>query len=53
MTTRANTDEDGFANKMTYTPGNAHDSQEIDKLRVKAHGPVYATGYKFTVIPAQ
>ena len=28
----ANTDEDGFVKKMTYTPGNVHDSQEFDKL---------------------
>ena len=28
----ANTDEDGFVKKMSYTPGNVHDSQEFDKL---------------------
>ncbi len=28
----ANTDEDGFVKKMTFTPGNVHDSQEFDKL---------------------
>ncbi len=28
----ANTDEDGFVKKMTYTPGNVHDSKEFDKL---------------------
>jgi glucose-6-phosphate 1-dehydrogenase len=27
-----NTDEDGFVKKMTYTPGNVHDSKEFDKL---------------------
>ena len=39
---RANTDEHGFVKKMTYTPGNVHDSQEMDKLLVKTHGQVYA-----------
>lgn len=46
----ANTDEDGFIKKMTYTPGNVHDSQEFDELldikssdsQVKATGQVYA-----------
>ncbi len=38
----ANTDEDGFVKKMTYTPGNVHDSQEMDKLLNKAHGQVFA-----------
>jgi IS5 family transposase len=28
----ANTDEDGFVKKMTYTAGNVHDSKEFDKL---------------------
>jgi IS5 family transposase len=28
----ANTDEDGFVKKMTYTPSNVHDSKEFDKL---------------------
>jgi IS5 family transposase len=28
----ANTDEDGFVKKMTYTPGNLHDSNAYDKL---------------------
>ncbi len=45
-----NTDEDGFVKKMTYTPGNVHDSQEFDKLldvgctnnKIKTHGQVYA-----------
>jgi IS5 family transposase len=27
-----NTDEDGFVKKMTYTPGNVHDSQAFDEL---------------------
>jgi IS5 family transposase len=46
----ANTDEDGFVKKMTYTSGNVHDSQEFDKLldvertsnKVKIGGQVYA-----------
>ncbi len=38
----ANTDGHGFVKKMTYTPGNVHDSQEMDKLLVKTHGQVYA-----------
>ncbi|WP_369177748.1 transposase [Candidatus Thiodubiliella endoseptemdiera] len=38
----ANTDEDGFVKRMTYTPGNVHDSQEMDKLLNKAHGQVFA-----------
>ncbi len=46
----ANTDEDGFVKKMTYTPGNVHDSQEFDKLlevertnsKIKTCGQVYA-----------
>ena len=46
----ANTDEDGFVKKMTYTPGNVHDSQEFDKLldcektkdKLKIGGQVYA-----------
>jgi hypothetical protein len=42
----ANTDEDGFVKKMTYTPGNVHDSQEFDKLldigTTKTCGQVYA-----------
>jgi len=45
-----NTDEDGFVKKMTYTPGNVHDSQEFDELlnldntpnRTKTVGEVYA-----------
>jgi IS5 family transposase len=45
-----NTDEDGFVKKMTYTPGNVHDSQEFDKLldvekteyRLKTCGQIYA-----------
>ena len=47
-----NTDEDGFVKKMTYTPGNVHDSQEFDKLleieklktkdKIKIGGEVYA-----------
>ena len=45
-----NTDEDGFVKKMTYTPGNVHDSQEFDKLldidntknKLKTCGQVYA-----------
>jgi IS5 family transposase len=28
----ANTDEDGFVKNMTFTPGNVHDSQELDEL---------------------
>jgi IS5 family transposase len=28
----ANTNEDGFVKKMTYIPGNVHDSKEFDKL---------------------
>jgi hypothetical protein len=28
----SNTDEDGFIKKMTFTAGNVHDSQELDKL---------------------
>ncbi|CAC9446568.1 hypothetical protein BSPLISOX_1589 [uncultured Gammaproteobacteria bacterium] len=28
----ANTNEDGFVKKMTYTPSNVYDSQEFDKL---------------------
>ncbi len=46
----ANVDEDGFVKKMTFTPGNAHDSQEFDKLldcgrakdKLKTCGEVYA-----------
>ncbi|CAC9634910.1 hypothetical protein, partial [uncultured Gammaproteobacteria bacterium] len=48
----ANTDEDGFVKKMTYTPGNVHDSKEFDKLlginkhknknKIKTCGEVYA-----------
>ncbi|CAC9963047.1 hypothetical protein, partial [uncultured Gammaproteobacteria bacterium] len=46
----ANIDEDGFVKKMTFTPGNAHDSQEFDKLldcgraqdKLKTCGEVYA-----------
>ncbi len=46
----ANTDEDGFVKKMTYTPGNVHDSKEFDKLlgsektkdKLKTCGEVYA-----------
>ncbi len=46
----ANTDEDGFVKKMTYTPGNVHDSQEFDKLlevertnsKIKTCGQFYA-----------
>ena len=46
----ANTDEDGFVKKMSYTPGNVHDSQEFDKLldtyktkdKIKTCGEVYA-----------
>ncbi|VVM18264.1 hypothetical protein BSPWISOXPB_3031 [uncultured Gammaproteobacteria bacterium] len=47
-----NTDEDGFVKKMTYTPGNVHDSKEFDKLlginkhknknKIKTCGEVYA-----------
>ncbi|SFV86756.1 Mobile element protein [hydrothermal vent metagenome] len=45
-----NTDEDGFVKKMTYTPGNVHDSKEFDKLlvleqaqdKLKTYGEVYA-----------
>jgi IS5 family transposase len=47
-----NTDEDGFVKKMTYTPGNVHDSKEFDKLlginkhkhknKIKTWGEVYA-----------
>ena len=41
----ANTDEDGFVKKMTYTLGNVHDSQELDKLldigTTKTCGQVY------------
>ena len=50
-----NTDEDGFVKTMTYTPGNVHDSQELDKLlgiqtiqdkdknkeKIKTYGEVY------------
>jgi IS5 family transposase len=28
----ADSDEDGFVKKMTYTPGNVHDSKEFYKL---------------------
>ena len=42
----ANTDEDGFVKKMTFTPGNVHDSQEFDKLldvsKTKTCGQVFA-----------
>ncbi|BAS67324.1 IS5 family transposase [Bathymodiolus septemdierum thioautotrophic gill symbiont] len=42
----ANTDEDGFVKKMTYTPGNVHDSKEFDKLldisKSKTCGQVFA-----------
>ena len=46
----ANTDEDGFVKNMTYTPGNVHDSQELDELldinkskdKLKVGGQVYA-----------
>ncbi len=46
----ANVDEDGFVKKMTFTPGNVHDSQEFDKLldcgrakdKLKTCGEVYA-----------
>ena len=38
----ANTDEDGFIKKMTYTPGNVHDSQEFEHLLGDRHGQVYA-----------
>ena len=46
----ANTDEDGFVKKMTFTPGNVHDSKEFDKLldvgktkdKLKTCGEVYA-----------
>jgi IS5 family transposase len=46
----ANTGEDGFVKKMTYTPGNVHDSQEFDKLldtyktkdKIKSCEEVYA-----------
>jgi IS5 family transposase len=46
----ANTDEDGFVKNMTYTPGNVHDSQELDELldinkskdKLKVSGQVYA-----------
>jgi IS5 family transposase len=46
----ANTDEDGFVKKMTYTPGNVHDSKEFYKLlginkhknKIKTCGEVYA-----------
>ena len=46
----ANTDEDGFVKKMTFTPGNTHDSKEFDKLlaikstkdNIKTLGEVYA-----------
>lgn len=42
--------ENGFVKKMTYTPGNVHDSQEFDKLldvektkhRLKTCGQIYA-----------
>jgi glucose-6-phosphate 1-dehydrogenase len=45
----ANTDEDGFVKKMTYTPGNVHDSKEFDKLlginkhknKIKTSNPRY------------
>lgn len=46
----ANTDEDGFIKKMTFTSANVHDSKEFDKLldigktkdRLKICGKVYA-----------
>ena len=42
----ANTDEDGFVKKMTFIPGNVHDSQEFDKLldvsKTKTCGQVFA-----------
>jgi IS5 family transposase len=46
----ANTDEDGFVKNMTFTPGNIHDSQELDELldinkskdKLKVGGQVYA-----------
>ena len=46
----ANTNEDGFVKKMTYTSGNVHDSKEFDKLldmckikhSIKTCGQVYA-----------
>jgi IS5 family transposase len=48
----ANTDEDGFVKKMTYTPANVHNSKEFDKLlginkhknknKIKTCGEVYA-----------
>jgi IS5 family transposase len=38
----ANTDEDGFIKKMTYTPGNVHDSKEFDHLLGDMRGQVYA-----------
>lgn len=46
----ANTYGDGFVKKMTYTSGNVHDSQELDKLldasktkaKTKTCGKVYA-----------
>ncbi len=38
----ANTDEYGFIKKMTYTPGNVHDSQEFEHLLGDRHGQVYA-----------
>jgi IS5 family transposase len=45
-----NTDEDGFVKKMTYTPGNVHDSKGFGKLldinkhknKIKTCGEVYA-----------
>jgi IS5 family transposase len=51
----ANTDEDGFVKKMTYTTGNVHDSKEFDKLlginkhknKIKTCGEVYADLYAF------
>ncbi|CAB5501072.1 hypothetical protein AZO1586I_745 [Bathymodiolus thermophilus thioautotrophic gill symbiont] len=51
----ANTDEDGFVKKMTYTPGNVHDSKEFYKLlginkhknKIKTCGEVYADLYAF------
>ena len=36
-----NTDEDGFIKTMTFTAGNVHDSQELDKLVEGCHGQIY------------
>jgi hypothetical protein len=44
----ANTDEDGFVKKMTYTPSNVHDSKEFDKIGVDMHF-IAAGGFSFTI----